>query len=237
MNKISKKHIYALMPTVVICTIFVVYISVNQAKHNEVQSSIQITNSHDYVIYIGLDDRILYLLDNDKCIKKYPVAIGKSDSPSPIGFWKVINKGKWSGGFGDRWLGLNVPWGKYGIHGTNRPGSIGWAASHGCIRMKNKHVIELYELVPHGTPVVIVDGSFGPFGQGFKPIKIGDRGADVYEVQRRLKELGYYKGYVDGIYGESMKTAVHKFQKDKGLEVKNTITEKDLQAMGFLEFE
>ena len=36
-----------------------------------------------------------------------------------------------------RWLGLNVPWGNFGIHGTLDPYSVGWASSHGCIRMNN----------------------------------------------------------------------------------------------------
>ena len=63
----------------------------------KVQSSISINIIHNYVIYIDLDERMLYLLDNDDCIKKYPVAIGKSDTPSPIGFWKIVTKGKWSG--------------------------------------------------------------------------------------------------------------------------------------------
>ena len=39
------------------------------------------------------------------------------------------------------WLGLNVPWGKFGIHGTLDPHSVGWASSHGCIRMNNDEQI------------------------------------------------------------------------------------------------
>ncbi len=59
------------------------------------------------------------------------------------------------GGFGSRWMGLNVPWGgKYGIHGTNQPGSIGFNASAGCIRMRNKDVEELYNLVEYNTTVL-----------------------------------------------------------------------------------
>lgn len=44
----------------------------------------------------------------------------------------------------------------YRIHGTTEPSSIGRAVSNGCIRMINEHVIELYERVPIGTPVVVV---------------------------------------------------------------------------------
>jgi lipoprotein-anchoring transpeptidase ErfK/SrfK len=45
--------------------------------------------------------------------------------------------------------------GEYAIHGTNNPGSIGGFVSHGCIRMYNSHVQELYRLVNVGTPVVV----------------------------------------------------------------------------------
>ena len=69
------------------------------------------------------------------------------------------------------WLGLNVPWGKFGIHGTLDPHSVGWASSHGCIRMNNSEVAELYKIVPVGTKVTIVDGVYGPFGKGFRDLK------------------------------------------------------------------
>ena len=88
------------------------------------------------------------------------------------------------------WLGLNVPWGKFGIHGTLDPHSVGWASSHGCIRMNNSEVAELYKIVPVGTKVTIVDGVYGPFGKGFRDLKSGMYGADVMEIQKKLKELG-----------------------------------------------
>lgn len=90
------------------------------------------------------------------------------------------------------WLGLNVPWGKFGIHGTLDPHSLGWASSHGCIRMNNNEVAELYKIVPVGTKVTIVDGIYGPFGRGFRDLKSGMYGADVMEIQKRLKELGFF---------------------------------------------
>lgn len=130
-----------------------------------------------------------------------------------------------------------VPWGTYGIHGTTYDETIGTAASHGCIRMFNNDVKELYDIVGIGTSVVIANGSFGPFGRGFDEINPGDRGADVLEIQKRLKQLGFYTGSLDGIYDEGMKKAVHGFQRAYGLEAKNTITKDDWQAMGFSEFE
>lgn len=44
----------------------------------------------------------------------------------------------------------------YAIHGTNAPSSIGHSVSHGCIRMLNDHVIDLYQRVPIGTPVTVI---------------------------------------------------------------------------------
>lgn len=190
-----------------------------------------------YLIFIEIEDKKLYLLKDGVCIRKYPIASGRPDMPSPIGSWKIISKGDWGEGFGGRWMGLNVPWGKYGIHGTTQEHTIGSNASHGCIRMFNRHIRELYNMVPHGTPVVIVNGVFGPFGTGFRDIKIGARGADVMAVQIRLKKLGFFKGYASGIYNDDLKHALHAFQKSKGLPVKDTITEQDLTAMGFREFE
>ena len=52
-------------------------------------------------------------------------------------------------------MGLDVPWGGYGIHGTNRPWSIGTYASLGCVRMFNEDIEELFEIVAPGTRVVI----------------------------------------------------------------------------------
>jgi lipoprotein-anchoring transpeptidase ErfK/SrfK len=50
---------------------------------------------------------------------------------------------------------LTLGAGDYAIHGTNRPGSIGGFVSYGCIRMHNKDVLDLYQRVSYGTPVVV----------------------------------------------------------------------------------
>lgn len=197
-----------------------------------------IQNDSDRLILINVDEKRLYLLENGEVLKKFTVATGKSGFSSPIGDWKIVNKGTaWGKGFGSRWMGLNVPWGCYGIHGTNDEGRIGQAVSHGCIRMRNRDVIELYKLVQIGTPVIIRNGPYGQFGMGFKTVKPGQRGADVMAVQKRLRELGYYTGPVNGIYGESLKQALNAFQRRNGLPVENNITHDDYTAMGFIEFE
>lgn len=191
----------------------------------------------DYCIFIDIEGKTLYLLENGKCIRGYPIASGMSGLPSPLGCWEIVEKGDWGEGFGGRWMGLNVPWGTYGIHGTLFDESIGTAASHGCIRMYSEDVKELYGMVDVGTTVVITNGSFGPFGRGFDEINPGDRGADVMEIQKRLKQLGFYTGALDGIYDEGMKKAVHGFQRANKLEAKNTITLDDWHAMGFSLFD
>ena len=58
--------------------------------------------------------------------------------------------------------------------------------------MENNDVKELYKLVPVGTKVVIIDGVYGPFGKGFRNLKSGMYGSDVLEIQKRLKELGFF---------------------------------------------
>jgi lipoprotein-anchoring transpeptidase ErfK/SrfK len=68
---------------------------------------------------------------------------------------KVVKPGP-SNPVGTRWMGLGYK--GYGIHGTNHPESIGHAASHGCIRMRNHDVEELFELVRVGDEVELISG-------------------------------------------------------------------------------
>ncbi len=108
-----------------------------------------------YSIKINLAARRLTLFKDDKAFRTYPIAIGKILTQTPKGIYKIINKQVNPGGpFGARWMGLNRR--GYGIHGTNNPSSIGNAVSHGCIRMYNKDVIEVFNLVGVGTTVRII---------------------------------------------------------------------------------
>lgn len=88
----------------------------------------------------------------------YPCGVGRPATPSPRGQWRIQHKEMYPSWevLGTRWMGLDVPWGNYGIHGTNAPWSVGHWVSNGCIRMYNEHVEELYDLAPLGTPVRIV---------------------------------------------------------------------------------
>jgi len=110
--------------------------------------------SQTYSITVNTAARTLTLYSNGKVQKTYSVAVGKPSTPTPKGVFTIKNKAPNPGGpYGARWMGLTAP--SIGIHGTNEPASIGNAASHGCIRMHNKDVIELYNIVPLGTVVNI----------------------------------------------------------------------------------
>ncbi|HYE84305.1 MAG TPA: L,D-transpeptidase family protein [Clostridia bacterium] len=202
--------------------------------HPDEECMTEYSRSKELYIFIDLTERTLYLFKDGKQIRNYSVAIGTKKNPSPIGVFKIVEKGYWGKSFGGRWMGLNVPWGTYGIHGTTKPDSIGRAASHGCIRMRNKDAAELYKLVKKGTVVEIYGGPFGPFGKGFRVLHPGDAGADVLEVQKRLRIKGYYKGYLSGFYGIDMEKALNRFQKAKKLPISNVIDIKMYKKLGII---
>lgn len=105
-------------------------------------------------IHIDTAVRRLTLFDGNRAISVYPVGIGKRITPTPLGDFYIVSRILHPGGIlGTRWLGLNYD--AYGIHGTNRPESIGHMVSNGCIRLHNHHVEELFDLTPFGTPVHI----------------------------------------------------------------------------------
>ena len=163
---------------------------------------------------VDIDNRILQVFKENKLYKTYPAAVGSPTTPTPLGDWTIVEKALNPGGpFGARWIRLSVPWGGYGIHGTNNPNSIGQSVSHGCIRMQNEDVIELYEMVPLGTPVIIIGAAFAG-----RVLRVGNQGNEVRSVQQRLQILGYYRGDIDGVYGPITEQAVRAFQKDQGLD-------------------
>lgn len=190
-------------------------------------------NSNTYKILVDVEESRLYLFENDKIVKVYKCAGGKPSTPSPIGTWKIIQKANWGEGFGGSWMGFNVPWGQFGIHGTLDKYSIGWSSSHGCIRMNNEDVAELYKIIPYGTKVTIVDGVYGAFGKGFRSLKSGMYGSDVLEIQKKLKELGFLNASPNGKFGEATEEAIKMFCKQNKMYVTKIITPELIQKMGF----
>lgn len=123
-----------------------------------------------YLIINKTSNRLTVVL-NGQAIWFFPVATGRTKHLTPTGRFHIITKvvNPWyvrkriPGGdrrnpLGSRWMGINVPGTSgytYGIHGTNRPYSIGSSASSGCIRMHNRDVEWLFRHIPLGTVVII----------------------------------------------------------------------------------
>ncbi|HJT90233.1 MAG TPA: L,D-transpeptidase [Bryobacteraceae bacterium] len=120
-------------------------------------------------IVVSIPDRKLAVLEGGRVLKVFSTAVGAERTPSPTGEFRIVRRVSdpaWYGNgqvvppgknnpVGTRWLGLNLK--GYGIHGTNRPASIGHSASHGCIRLRNRDIEELFEMVAVGD-VVELDG-------------------------------------------------------------------------------
>jgi hypothetical protein len=118
-------------------------------------------------VVVSLEGRRLVLLEDGQVKRIYPVAVGRTTTPSPTGKFQVIvrlenptyyHPGKViapgaSNPLGTRWIGLNQK--GYGIHGTNEPRSVGHAASHGCIRMAKVDLEEPFTLVSVGDELEI----------------------------------------------------------------------------------
>ena len=190
------------------------------------------------LLWIDLDGKSLTMYENGEAIRQYPIAAGASGTPSPIGVFRVVSRFVPDmSGFGTRFLGLNVPWGSYGIHGTNKPGSIGLNASHGCIRLRVKDAEALYAMVPTGARVVVEGGPWGPLNWGLRTLREGDRGADVKQLQWRLIQQGYLWGGADGVFGPATRQAVVRARKALGLPLSDA-ADPALQArLGMLAFE
>lgn len=217
-----------------IILIVIIVMIIGALKKEEIEAiQTSVMGEEGYSIFVDVEESKLYLFENGELINTYKCSGGKWSTPSPIGTWRITNKAKWGEGFGGSWMGLNVPWGEFGIHGTLDPDSLGWASSHGCIRMDNSEVAELYKIIPIGTKVTIVDGPYGAFGAGFRYLKSGMYGSDVLEIQKRLKELGMFQGTPNGKFGAETETAIQRYCRDNGLYVRKTI-DIDLQMhMGF----
>jgi lipoprotein-anchoring transpeptidase ErfK/SrfK len=117
-------------------------------------------------VVVSIPDRKLAVIENDDMVTVFPVAVGKPATPSPAGTFTIVNRvtnptyyardGKTvapgaKNPVGTRWIGLSQK--GYGIHGTDDPRSIGFAKSHGCIRLRNRDVEQLFERVRGGDVV------------------------------------------------------------------------------------
>jgi L,D-transpeptidase ErfK/SrfK len=147
-------------------------------------------------IVLNVPEAHVYWLANGKLGKSYPVGVSRSSWQVPLGRTQVVNKTQnptWfvpesiqrerarqglpvreqvppgpENPLGSRWIGFAN--GKYGFHGTTDPASIKNYESHGCVRMLESHVQDLYNRVRVGTPVRIY----------YQPVKLAVAGQQIW---------------------------------------------------------
>ena len=126
------------------------------------------------VVIMRGSNRLLFF-DDAKLVRWFGVATGQPSFPTPLGDYEIVNlqRNPWwypppsdwakdaepvppgpGNPLGTRWMGISAPY--VGIHGTPDAASIGYSASHGCIRMRIPDAEWLFRRVEIGTPVFIV---------------------------------------------------------------------------------
>jgi lipoprotein-anchoring transpeptidase ErfK/SrfK len=138
-------------------------------------STDQLATKYGTVITVDRANFRLRLWKQLKLVKTYTIAVGRQGLETPAGVYTIEDKqvnpawhvpnSSWAGKLAGktippgpedpikaRWMGIA---GGAGIHGTDEVGSLGSAASHGCIRMAIPDVIDLYDRTPYGTTVYI----------------------------------------------------------------------------------
>jgi lipoprotein-anchoring transpeptidase ErfK/SrfK len=122
-----------------------------------------------FSILVDKSQNIMLLKSDEEVIKTYIVSTGK-DNCTPVGVFKIVNKlanptwfkagavvpaGSSENVLGTRWMGFDLA--GYGIHGTTEPKELGKQVTQGCVRLSNSDVEELYDIIPTGTEVSIVE--------------------------------------------------------------------------------
>jgi lipoprotein-anchoring transpeptidase ErfK/SrfK len=142
------------------------------------------TESYDQVLLVRIGENRLYLYEEGRISQSWPVATGQPEYMTPTGTYEIVEKRympTWINPAPTTWgadlpperppgpsnpLGLRaLNWSAPAIrfHGTEATYSLGYNASHGCVRLSNEDVIELYDTVEVGTPIVsLVAGALNP---------------------------------------------------------------------------
>jgi lipoprotein-anchoring transpeptidase ErfK/SrfK len=147
-----------------------------RALHPTVTTAMLAARYPAYIVVDRSDFKLNYY-SHLRLTHTYPIAVGQQGLQTPAGVHSIVDKevdpawhvpnSSWAGSLAGqvippgpqdplvaRWMGIDEQ--GDGIHGTNEPGSIGSAASHGCIRMLVPDVIQLYSITPTGTPVYVL---------------------------------------------------------------------------------
>ena len=122
-----------------------------------------------FSILVDKSQNIMLLKSDEEVMKTYIVSTGK-DNCTPVGVFKIVNKlvdptwfragavvpaGSSENVLGTRWMGFDLA--GYGIHGTTEPKDLGKQVTQGCVRLSNSDVEELYNIIPTGTEVTVVE--------------------------------------------------------------------------------
>jgi lipoprotein-anchoring transpeptidase ErfK/SrfK len=146
------------------------------AKITPKVTTAELWDANPVAVTVSRDSRQVRVFKRGELVQSYRVAVGEKKYPTPVGRYTVqtmqknppwnVPDSEWAGELagktipgGDprnplvaRWIGFN---GAVGFHGTDSLDSLGRAASHGCVRMRPGDVIDLYDRVDMGAPVLV----------------------------------------------------------------------------------
>jgi len=142
----------------------------NHLKSDHIRPGMDLKIMRDsWSMLVDKSRNILFLKAGEEVVRSYPVASGK-DNSTPAGDFVIINRltdptwyyegqvepaGSPDNPLGNRWMGFDIK--GYGLHGTTDPDKIGQYATLGCLRMHNKDIEELFELIPVGSLISIIE--------------------------------------------------------------------------------
>jgi len=166
-------------------------------------------------IVINVADLRLYWVRDGALMASFPVGVGREDWETPSGHYTIVGRRRdpvWhvpksiqremkdrgepvkkrvepgpDNPLGKFWLQLSAP--GYGIHGTNAPWSVGKFTTHGCVRLRPDDIEWLFNNVPTGTPVDIID----------EPVKVARVGDDTVLLEVHTRSTGHAKDVVGAV--------------------------------------
>ena len=179
--------------------------------------------SFDQVLLVRIGENKLYLYEDGQITKTWTVATGQPEYMTPTGLYEVTElryMPTWVNPAPDTWgasmpasippgpsnpLGLRaINWSAPAIrfHGTSATYSLGYNASHGCVRMANEDVIELYDMIEVGTPIVsVIAGELKPLysSSSVDPVPVAENEASATdETEETDNDTGNKKGNKQG---------------------------------------
>jgi lipoprotein-anchoring transpeptidase ErfK/SrfK len=167
----------------------------------------------DEILLVRIGENMLYLYENGKITNQWPIATGQPEYMTPTGTYSVTEKRylpTWVNPAPDTWgasmpasippgpsnpLGLRaLNWSAPAIrfHGTSATYSLGYNASHGCVRLSNEDVIQLYDMIDVGTPIVsVVAGELKPlYASSPDPTPVPEEGGAGNDSEDAAKGSG-----------------------------------------------